>query len=256
MSRSGSARSPFSSDRLARLLEIEATHFWFSGRRDLVEELLGRIPQRDARVLDLGVGGGLQTERLSDRGYAMTAVDFLPEGIRRLNALGRGILCVQSTAESLAFAEGSFDLVLALDVLEHTDDEIAVREIARVLRPGGIAIVTVPAYSWLWSVRDDLAGHRRRYTRGRLRATLDSAQLRVLRSGYYQCLLFPMVVASRAFGRRDAAVRDLEDTPPHWLNVALGLVNRFEVAVGTVVRWPFGSSTFAVAAKPAGRTHA
>jgi SAM-dependent methyltransferase len=241
---------PFTSERLQRLQEIEENHFWFVGRRRLIDSLIAAFVPRGAAVLDIGVGGGLQSRRMQQRGFAVTAMDFLPEGLRALS--GSGVHCVRCAAESLPFAPASFDAILALDVLEHTDDATAAPELFRTLRPGGILIMTVPALPQLWSVRDDLAGHRRRYRRRGVRALLAGVGLDVLRIGYYQCLLLPMVALTRVLGRERVSVRDIEDVPPRFLNTALRGVNSFEVALGRIVRWPIGSSLFAIARKPPG----
>jgi SAM-dependent methyltransferase len=143
----------------------------------------------------------------------------------------------------------SFDVVLLLDVLEHVDDVSALREASRVLSPGGFLFLSVPAFPRLWSYRDEDAGHRRRYTRTSLEQTVRGAHLEIREIGYYQCLLFPLVVASRVLGRRGPAAREAEDLPFVGLNALCALVNRFEVALGAVVRWPWGSSLVAVCQK-------
>ncbi|MFN0167632.1 MAG: methyltransferase domain-containing protein [Bryobacteraceae bacterium] len=190
-------------------------------------------------------GGGYFCEQLAAKGYRMTAADFLPGGLRRLQLAG--VAAAACLAEQLPFGDASFDAALALDVLEHVEDRTAARELARVIRPKGLLFVTVPAFAWLWSYRDEAAGHRRRYHRAMLEQLLAEAGFQVEQAGYYQFFLFPVTIASRWLGRRSRAARDLEDLPPAAINAAFRLVTRAEVTLGH--RWPCGSSLVAVARK-------
>ena len=244
------AEPSFRADRLARLAAIEKEHFWFGPRFVLVERLLDRYPPAPgALVLDLGCGTGAVLEPLRRRGYRPLGLDVRPEGLASVRARDPDAWVVQAEADHLPLRDGSVDAVLALDVLEHVDDRAVLAEVARVLRPGGLLIAAVPAYSWLWSRRDEDAAHLRRYGRRRLERVLREAGLVPSELLHYQCLLFPLIAAARLVGRRGPAVRDLEDAPPPLANRALGAVNRFEVRLGKRVRWPFGSSLVAAAEK-------
>ena len=246
------AEPSFRADRLARLGAIEEEHFWFGPRLALVERLLNRHrPAPGALVLDLGCGTGALLEPLRRRGYRALGLDVRPEGLASVRARDPDAWVVQAEADRLPLRDGSVDAVLALDVLEHVDDSAVLAEVARVLRPGGLLVASVPAYPWLWSVRDEDAGHLRRYGGRTLERVLREAGLVPSDLLHYQCLLFPLVVASRLAGRRGTAARDLEDAPPRFANRALGAVNRFEVRLGRHVRFPFGSSLVAAAEKPA-----
>ncbi len=241
----------FTSARLDRVMHMERNHFWFASRRRLVESLLRRSAGHPRlSVLDLGVGGGFFCQLLAQAGYRMTAIDFLPGGLRRLHRDAPTVQLVQSSAESLSLRDASFDAALALDVLEHIDDHAATAELFRVLRPGGSLIITVPAFPALWSFRDTAAGHRRRYRRQSLIQLLTAAGFAVEHTGYYQCLLFPLAILSRWAGRRHAATRDWEDTPPKLLNTLFHALSSAEVRLGGFIPWPYGSSLFAVARRP------
>ena len=241
----------FTPDRLDRITRMERNHFWFAARRRLVERLLRRSAVLPGlAVLDLGVGGGLFCQQLAQAGHHMTAIDFLPTGLLRLHRDAPTVKLVQSSAESLGLRASCFDAALALDVLEHIDDQAATAELFRVLRPGGLLIITVPAFPALWSFRDTAAGHRRRYRRQSLVQLLSTAGFSVEHTGYYQCLLFPLAILSRWVGRRSAATRDFEDTPPELLNALFHAVSSAEVLLGGFIPWPYGSSLFAVARRP------
>jgi SAM-dependent methyltransferase len=239
--------SAFSAERLQRVAEMEAGHFWFLARRLLLDRLLDRYgPPSPWLGLDLGCGGGGTLASLAGRCRRAVGLDLRPEQLAGLRQRLPQAWLARADAATLPFADASMDLVTAFDLLEHVDDGAALEEIRRVLCPGGVALISVPAGPWLWSHRDEAAGHRRRYDRPGLAARLRAAGLAPLRIAYYQCLLFPLVVASRVLGRRGPRLRDFEDRPPGWLNEVLAAVNRLEVRLSGILSWPFGSSLVAV----------
>lgn len=246
------AAPPFRRERLDRLREIEGWHFWFAGRRDLIARLLHRYAAgRTGVALDLGCGTGAGLDELARRCGAVLGLDLRPEGLADTRRRFPASWLVQADAARLPLAEGSVDLVLALDVLEHLDDEAALREIRRVLRPGGMLVLTVPALRWLWSYRDRDAGHLRRYGRRTLAGRLAASQLRVVWINHYQALLLPLVALTRLLGRRGPAWRDLEERRVPVLNGLLAAVSRLEVRLASRISWPAGSSLVAVCERPA-----
>jgi ubiquinone/menaquinone biosynthesis C-methylase UbiE/uncharacterized protein YbaR (Trm112 family) len=243
-------KSPFSYDRLLRLAQIERQHFWFVGRRTLIQRLLEKHLNRKGQlILDLGCGTGSMLELLTRRDQRVVGLDLRPEGLHKMRRKLPEAWLLQAEATNLPLMDGAFDAVLALDILEHVDDQRLLAEIQRVLRPGGLAIIAVPAMSWLWSYRDEAAGHLRRYTQRRLISVLDGAQLRVQELRYYQFVLFPLVMAARLFGRRDPKLRDLEERPPSALNAVMTWINELEARLSDVLPWPWGSSLFVVCRK-------
>ncbi len=156
---------------------------------------------------------------------------------------------VRATVEELPFANDSFDGVASLDVLYHEavlDDTRAIREVARILRPGGLLVLNLPAYRWMRSPHDVAAGTARRYTRGQVEALLIHGGLVPLRISYRNTLLFPLAVVRRKVLR--ATGTDLRPVHPV-LNRLFGAILRAE---GLWLRWgtfPFGLSVFAVARK-------
>jgi len=251
--RSGVERSApgFDAARLAKIRELEAWHFWFVGRRELVRGLLARhLDPAPQRLLDVGCGTGHLARELLGAGHRVTAVDFLPESLAAARADAPGVRLLRADAGRLPLADGAFDAVTMLDVLEHVDDAAALAELRRVVRPGGLLVLTVPAYAWLWSHRDEAAGHRRRYTRRSLAAALAGAGFAPLELGAYQCALFPAVAATRLLGRRGPRMRDAEERPPALVNAALTWINRREAALGPG-RLPFGSSLAAACRRSA-----
>jgi SAM-dependent methyltransferase len=230
----------FPLDRLKTLRRVESWHFWFVSRRELVASLLRREVRAGETLLDVGCGTGANLALAGD-------------GVRRLGLdihveeLSPGML--QGDALALPLQRASVDVVLALDVLEHLDDDAMLAEAARVLRPGGRLIATVPAVPALWSMRDEAAGHLRRYSRAMLRTLLARHGFRIRELRGFQFVLLPLVLLSRVTRRKSVAARDLEDAPPRWLNRILLAVNRVELRLPRILRPPVGSSLALVAVK-------
>ena len=241
-------RPAYTVARLNRLREMGGDHFWISGRRVLLAGLFDRwLPAAGARVLEVGIGAGETLDDLAGRGFAVFGVDVLPAAVAAARAGRSGASVSVGSIEGLDFAAGSFDAVVALDVIEHAaDDALAVGELHRVLAPGGRALITVPAGPWLWGVRDLDAGHRRRYTKRGLRNLLENAgfEVELLRS--HQFLLYPLLVVSRTLGRQRRAVRNLEDRPPRPINVALSIISRLDGKLTPHLPAPWGGSLVAV----------
>ncbi|RYB96738.1 class I SAM-dependent methyltransferase [Nocardioides glacieisoli] len=234
----------------SRLARMEGDHFWFAGRDRLVHELLDRHPvEPDGVVVDLGSGTGRFARRLAAAGRAVVAVDRSPGRDGPVGAT------VAADGERLPLADGSVATVLARDVLEHLDDVAALGECARVLRPGGLLVVLVPAWPVLWSDRDERAGHLRRYRGRGLRALVESAGFTVVEQRGYQFLLLPAIAANRvASSRWGPRVVDREETPPVWLNRLLTSVNTWEAGLARR-RWsrPPTGSTLVLVARRQGR---
>lgn len=160
-------------------------HWWFRGRRELVSRLLRDLGPSIGTFVDLGAG----SESLFPSGVKVVKLDVVkPDAVPGL--------FVQASAMELPFSDGFFDGVGIFDVLEHLDDPIAcLSEVRRVVRPGGLVVVTVPAYQCLWSPHDDLVGHVRRYTPDSLQRLLADGNLRILwASAFYGFLIPPAVV--------------------------------------------------------------
>jgi SAM-dependent methyltransferase len=199
--------------------ELEDTHWWFQGRRAVIRALLSRAGAngKALRLLDAGCGTGRNMLEFGPLG-SVEGVDSSPEAIdfcrrRGLDGVHEGEI------EHLPFAGGSFDLILATDVLEHLrDDRAAMSELRRVTASGGRLLATVPAYQWLWSQHDAAHHHFRRYTLRQLRSRLESAGWRPTDWTYFNSLLLPPIAAVRLATRRrpvqEVERPDLKLTPP------------------------------------------
>lgn len=146
-----------------------------------------------ARVLDVGSADGPSVDWLRARGRR-TALDIDFRGLKP------GDVCGSATA--IPFRDGAFDVVAALDVIEHVASETEIlAELRRVLAPGGRLLVSVPAYQWAWSDHDVANGHHRRYTRARAVAALQDNGFRVQRATYVFAAVFPMFAVERLVRR-------------------------------------------------------
>lgn len=189
-----------------RTLAAEDDHWWYRGRRSIVLEAVARrlAASRSARslILDAGCGGGAVLAGLAELGET---VGVEPSPLSRSHALARGAgEVVDARLEQLPFADGEFSLATCLDVLEHTDDDRAcLRELARVVAPGGALVVTVPAHPRLWSRHDELNHHRRRYTRSSLVAAASASGWTVERISHFNTLLLPVAALARPLDRGD-----------------------------------------------------
>jgi SAM-dependent methyltransferase len=240
------------------LFAVEDHHWWFRGlRREVFRAVACFAPKRNRglRLLDAGSGtGGLIAAAAGRGGFLLTAsLDRSWDGLtlarrRRLPALVRG------SVGRLPFADASLDVVASIDVLCHreVDERDALSEAARCLAPGGILVLQVPAYQWLYSGHDRAVWSNRRFTRGEVVRMVEAAGLSTRASGYRNSLLFPAAAARRLFSRRRAVESERSDVGP-----ANGAVQAIGTAALSLedglarvgLRLPFGLSVFCVAAR-------
>jgi SAM-dependent methyltransferase len=237
-----------------RMFEAEETQWWYAGQRAIADAILTPVlagladRARPLRILDAGCGTGGNLVHLGRLGRAV-GIDLAPEALDLCR--GRGVRAVRSALAALPFPGGWFDVVTSFDVLYHEwveDDGAAVAEMARVLRPGGVLLVRVPALRILWGAHDEEVLSRHRYTRDELQKLLERAGLRVLRATYCNSILFPVLLARRALdrfsGRRGSDVGFL----PGPLERAFKRMLLAEAAlVRAGLRLPVGASVLALA---------
>jgi len=236
-----------------RMAALQHRHWWFVGRRRVLTAVLDRLDlPAGVRILEAGCGMGGNLAMLSRFGEVH---GFEP------NAEARAFVSAQMTCDlrdgrlpdGIPFAPGGFDLVAALDVIEHLDDDRAsLRALAAQLRPGGRLVVTVPAWQFLWSQHDESHHHRRRYGKRELLRLVNEAGLRAELVTYFNSLLFPVVVAVRLFNKLLGRGEGADDAlPPAVVNRLLTTLFAVERFVVGRLPMPAGVSLLVVAHRDA-----
>jgi ubiquinone/menaquinone biosynthesis C-methylase UbiE len=225
-----------------RLKKIEKNHFWFHIRRKWIFDKIKKVVSPPAKLLEVGCGTGNVSSFLAKKGYIVTGCEYYREAI---NMGWPGYHKVQGNATNLKFGDNSLDIVGLFDVLEHFQDDITpLKEAVRVLKKGGIIVLTVPAREELWSHFDKAAMHKRRYTKERLKRIFSDVRIKPLLIEYmFMSLYFPI----KFRGKRR------EHGDPFRINI---LVNTFLKGIFDIERFiskcislPIGTSLIAVAQK-------
>jgi SAM-dependent methyltransferase len=247
----------------AIMRRVEENHWWFAGRRQIIRSFLERLcgdleeagPENAGgqpaplNILDVGCGTGANLEMLSQFGQ-VEGVDVSAEALSFCRA--RGLVNVkQGEAEALPYENNSFDLVTGLDVVEHLDDDLAgLKEMRRILRRGGHALLFVPAFMFLWGVQDDISNHRRRYTLPGLKRRMHQAGFEVERATYVNISFFAPILLGRFL------MRTLRPHPESENNITIGFLNGIlgkvlgaESLALRYLNFPFGVSILCVARK-------
>ena len=232
---------------------VEREHWYYSGKRIAVRHWLTAVatPRPEQLLLDCGAGTGLFAKEMETQ-CRVLVLDNHEESLRILRTRFRADQILSLAGDRVPLPDRSLDFVTALDVLEHVSDDAAVvRGFARLLKPGGLAVVTVPASMALWSEWDVGLHHFRRYDRAQLKALFAGEVWDVLHVNYTNVAVYPIVwlVRRTAALRKKlglvAAGRPEDRVPPAWLNAPLRLLF-FGMA-----KWrlplPFGVSLLLVA---------
>lgn len=234
--------------------DVEGKHWWFVGRRAILEEFLRQIIQnpkpgfQNPKILDVGCGTGANLEMLANFGTA-EGVDISDDALDFCKA--KGLKAHKGLAESLPFEAESFDLVTALDVVEHLDDDIAgLKEIHRILKKDGKTLIFVPAFMWLWGVQDDISNHRIRYTKKQIVERLNNAGFEIERATYANLTFFAPILAGRTLMKITGIKPESENN----VNVSAlnGIFGKFLSAERFWLKnfdFPFGVSIVIVARK-------
>jgi SAM-dependent methyltransferase len=235
---------------------VEDTHWWFVGRRAILETFLKQIIQNpkskieDPRILDVGCGTGANLEMLSQFGSA-EGVDVSDEALEFCRK--KGLAVQKGLAETLPYPDETFDITTALDVVEHLDDDIAgLKEMHRATKSGGYSLIFVPAFMWLWGVQDDISHHRIRYTRKQIVEQLEKAGFEVERATYANFTFFAPILAGRTLmGITGIKPESENNITISALNGVFGKVFSAERFWLKNFNFPFGVSIVVVARKNA-----
>ena len=236
-------------DEYAKMRALEDHYWWFVSRRRMAKALMRKYAPRAHSVLDLGCGTGAFLGELP-QDVNPVGLDFSQHAVTFCRQRGLESV-VQGDAQKIPFLNDVFDAVVSLDTLEHVpDDVLATKELARTLKPGGVLVMNVPAYKWLWGPHDVALMHHRRYTKGQVRRLLERAGLKVEKCSYSVFFLFPVVLVLRILekARRGPAEVRLPSVPGP-VNRALVILQDIETFLVLGVSLPWGSSVVAVARK-------
>ena len=236
-----------------RMFEAEERQWWYAGMRaisfSLIDLAARGTPPR--ALLDAGCGTGNNLRHLG-RGARATGVDSSQEALRFCQE--RGVVVARGSVLALPFRDGAFDGVTSFDVIYHrwvSDDRAALSEMTRVLRPGGLLLVRVPALRMLWGAHDEAVHSRHRYTRGELVALFDGAGFEVVRATYCNCFLFPLLIVRRTLDRLLSRHGSDVQFLPAPLERVFRLLLELEARLVRFFPLPFGSSVMAVGRKKA-----
>lgn len=240
----------------AEMYQLETFYWWFVARRKLLASLLADMarPGQRPRIVDIGCGTGINFSILKQFGSPVS-VDSSAEALKfsKLRGVDPLILC---RMEALPFRSETFDVATALDILEHVDNDLeALRSMRRIVKTGGLLIIAVPAYGFLWSEHDEALHHKRRYASSELRNKLTSVGLEVERVSYFiTSLFFPILVLRvlQSIFKKSIYPKTSHILLPAWLNSLLIGVLGFERFLLKRVNLPFGVSLICLARKAHG----
>ncbi len=244
-------------DEYRKHFELEDSYWWFIGRRLVMAEVLRPLGQigRRLRILDVGCGTGINLVFLGSYGEPF-GCDLFPEALMFSRRRGLRKL-VRAGVERLPFPDASFDLVTTLDVISHQSvpsEAAALREIVRVLKPGGRLLILDSAFQCLHGPHDLACHIGRRYVRRTLDRMCRQAGLEPERRGYFNFFLFPAVAAVRLLQKLVSPspktyVSNLKPIPAG-INSLLEKIMRLEARLTRFLNLPFGSTVFSLARKP------
>lgn len=231
-----------------KMVSMEQNHWWYKGRREIIGKLALPFLKSKIKMLDAGCGAGGTMEYMSEYG-SIIGVDISREMVEHCRNIGLSAYC--ESLDHLPFADHAFDLVFCLDVLEHLSDERpALKELVRVVRPGGILIFTVPAFSWLWGNHDDLNNHYRRYNRGDFSKLIRAFELSIERTTYFNFFLLPPIWFIRKISKYPLFQKETDfEFGTGVVNKLLLTLLRMEGALIRVMNIPIGVSQVMVVRK-------
>lgn len=236
--------------------DLKGKHWWFLGRKQVISSVLTRYLKTGSfKILDAGCGAATSLPILTTFGK-LYGVDKAKKAIKFCQKKGYTQLKRGSVA-SLPFADKTFNLVAALDLLEHLkNDQKAISEFSRVCKKGGWLVITVPAFSFLWGENDIAAHHFRRYEKGELKRKIEKSGFKIKKLSYFNFFLFPLFLVwhlarlvKRKIIRGDKARSTLSIGLPSLINKFFALLFSQEARFLPAINFPFGLSLICLAQK-------
>lgn len=232
---------------------VELSHWWFVTRREVVRSLVEKL-NFSGNLLDIGCASGQLVKEIHADGVSkeqLYGVDISEVAVEGAKEMGYDQCYVMDGADP-KFEPAHFEVIVSSDCLEHLeDDKKALLNWYNLLKPGGKAIIFVPAYMFLWTSHDEVNHHYRRYTRKELKTKCKNAGFKVEQSGYWNFFLFFLVAPVRVLSRwlnKDSG--DDASMPSPIVNNLFKITLRIENALFKIIRFPFGVSTYVVLEKP------
>ncbi len=189
-------------DYFKEYYHLERKHWWFTARAEILENRVKNLlnGQAEPKILNAGVATGATSEMLGKYGH-VHSLEFDKDCCEFLESELK-MEVVNGSLTQLPFEDNSFDLVCAFDVIEHIeDDQTAVNEVYRVLKPGGKYCLTVPAFQFLWSEHDEINHHFRRYSKDRYLKLFRNSNLQIDYSSYFNFWLFAPIAVARLMSK-------------------------------------------------------
>lgn len=243
-------------DLYREMYELEDKYWWHIAKRDLVRMLIQNsgIDMAKSIYMDIGCGTGRLMEEMQ-KGFGwkkVTGVDGSGEALRFCKKRGLVNVSKGDFEEKLPAKSASVDVATCLDVIEHIENEkVIMSEIFRVLKPGGILVVTVPAYQFMWTYWDDMLFHKRRYTKNDMAGKLAKVGFKIEKSTYAFSFLFPPAVLVRIAKSLIVSLRSRSDFAPlpSFVEATFKTLSKWERGLIGKMNIPFGLSVVCVARK-------
>ena len=235
-----------------KMAAVEDAMWYYRALHEHVRrELRAALGDRRSQVLDAGCGTGGLIRRMSvqNPAWQWTGVDLSPVACELARTRTTAEIR-EASITALPFPDASFDAVVSADVIYHVDDDAAaLKEFARVLRPGGCVVLNVPAHPWLWSYHDVATHSKRRYVRSDVRAKLTAAGFANTRATHWNTLLLPLVILRRKIFPAPGSRSDVHLYPTP-VELGFGAMMALERGwLSTGASFPIGSSILATARK-------
>lgn len=235
--------------------EVEKNHWWFKTRRNILFWLIEKFRNKKNNkfsIFDFGCGSGFLVGELQSLGYDAFGADTSKEAIEF--GLRKGIRNIKVVEADEMPSSESLDMILALDVIEHVKDDVnLVVSLERSLKPGGVLMVTVPAYEWMWGVQDEVALHFRRYNMSSLLSLVRNRNFSILKKSYFNTFLFIPIAFVRLVDKL-FKIKSREsdfDINNKLVNALFYFVFNLESKLFKLINFPFGVSILLVLRKNA-----
>lgn len=250
------SNNDYNESSFKELYRLEDNNFWFCSRNRVIQNLFGKYAGKNGNFLEIGCGTGYVLKGLSKSfpNLKLSGAEIYLKGLEFAKKRLPNIEFIQLDATDLPFRE-EYDYVGAFDVLEHiTEDEKVIENVYKSLRGGGKFFISVPQYMWMWSIEDDKACHKRRYTKTELFHKLKNAGFQITYYTSFVFILFPLMYLSRIFKKNKDKEMTYETNSELKLNPIINKVfEQFmridEILIKVGISLPIGGSLIVVATK-------